>query len=505
MCLYFRNLGIMKNSSISAEDARRAARNAGAIAAASILSKGALFFWQLVLARAIGEADYGIYGTVGAFIAVGTAIVNFGMGPIVIRDVAREPKLAGKYLTATLVMQTLLALLAYGLVNGAAALGGYSSAIQSLLMLAAISLVVDILGNMTNDILLAQERMLASSVVSVGHIILLIVLAGAAVWAGYGLPGVYVATIIAGVGRALALWGLVLRGGVRPQLPFDRVIALPLLLNGAPLAISAFLSLAYQHADKLITTRFIGETETGYLTAAFVIIFGVIELLNTTILIATYPMMSRYQGEAFGFIVEKLAFFTLLAGVPLALVLSIFAVQITVPLFGANFLPTAGVLRILIWYAVAAMTTNIFAQALVVENRQRALLIIRATGLTLNIVLDVLLIARIGIVGAALASFAAEIFVLAVVVSRFQRLEWARIAPRLLRLLAVGAFVGTVMLLLGRVHPLVGITVGGLLYIMGVARVLEADDWDLLYRLAAAMPGGGFIRRYWQRDVTINW
>src|SRR5690606_41814485 len=86
---------------ISAQEARRAARNAGALAAASILSKGALFVWQLILARAIGEAGYGIYGTVGAFIAGGTAIVNFGMGPIVIRAVARAPQRAGKYMAAT--------------------------------------------------------------------------------------------------------------------------------------------------------------------------------------------------------------------------------------------------------------------------------------------------------------------------------------------------------------------------------------------------------------------
>jgi O-antigen/teichoic acid export membrane protein len=284
--------------SISAQEARRAARNAGALAAASILSKGALFFWQLALARLLGEAAYGIYGTVGAFIAVGTSIVSFGMGPIVIRDVARAPQQAGKYLTTTLTIQSALAVL-----------GGYEPEIRALLALAALSLLVDILGNMTNDLLLAQEKMLASSVVSVVHIIVLIALAAGVLLAGQGLQGLYIATLTAGALRALALWGLVIRSGVRPVWPLNTSIAGALLLNGAPLALSSFLMLAYQHADKLMTTRFIGSTQTGYLTAAFVVIFGVIELLSTTILTAIYPMMSRYhadgQGETFGFIVEK--------------------------------------------------------------------------------------------------------------------------------------------------------------------------------------------------------
>src|SRR5690606_15318751 len=219
-------------------------------------------------------------------------------------------------------------------------------------------------------------------------------------------------TLTAGALRALALWGLVIRSGVRPVWPLNTSIAGALLLNGAPLALSSFLMLAYQHADKLMTTRFIGSTQTGYLTAAFVVIFGVIELLSTTILTAIYPMMSRYhadgQGETFGFIVEKLAFFTLLISLPLALVLSSFAVEITVPLFGPNFRPTADVLRILIWYAATAMTSNIFAQALIVQNRQRTLMLIRTSGLAINITLNALLIPRIGISGAALASFLAE-------------------------------------------------------------------------------------------------
>jgi O-antigen/teichoic acid export membrane protein len=501
---------------ISSVEARRAARNAGAIAIASILSKGALFAWQLVLARMIGETHYGIYGTVGGFIAIGSSIVNFGMGPIVIRDVARNPSSAGKYLTATLFMQTLLALVAYLVVNGAAALGSYPGEIRAYLALAAISLMIDILGNMCNDLLLAQERMTASSVIAVGHIILLITLAAVALVAGYGLLGVYMATLVAGVARAAVFW-LMLK--VRPQFPFDRSIAIPLLLNGAPLAISAFLSLAYQHADKLMSARFIGSTETGYLTAAFVIIFGVVELLNTTILIAIYPMMSRYHGSpTFGFIVEKLAFFTLVVSLPIALTLSIFATEITVPLFGPDFAPAAGVLRILIWYAVASMTVNVFAQGLTVQNRQRSLLGLRAAGLATNIALNVLLLPRIGVEGAAVASLTAEILILIFMTRNFTAagLEWSHVLPRFVRLIALGVLTAVTMSVLGgltsdmsihALRPVIGIISGLSLYTGGilVAHVLAPDDWDLLYRLVAAMPGGALVLKYWKRDTVINW
>src|SRR5437868_3142939 len=185
---------------IGGAEARRAARNAGAIAASSILSRGLQFGWQLILVPGLGPEAYGIYGAVAAFIMVGASIPAFGMGAIFIRDIARYPERAGKYLTATLFMQTILGLVAYLGVNVAAGAGGYSEAVRGFLALAGISLIVDIIGNMCNDLLLAQERMVSTSIVTICHVVVLVTFAGIGLKSGYGLLGVYIGTILAGVG-----------------------------------------------------------------------------------------------------------------------------------------------------------------------------------------------------------------------------------------------------------------------------------------------------------------
>jgi hypothetical protein len=55
--------------------------------------------------------------------------------------------------------------------------------------------------------------------------------------------------------------------------------------------------------------------------------------------------------------------------------------------------------------------------------------------------------------------------------------------------------------------PLLGMAAGGIAYLGAVLalRILQPDDWDLLYRLAAALPGGVIIRRVWRRDTAITW
>jgi O-antigen/teichoic acid export membrane protein len=507
-------MAAQNNPHISGQDARRAARNAGAIMLASIISKGALFGWQIFLARSLGDADYGVYGSVGAFIAIGMSIVSFGMGPIIIREVARAPEKAGRYLSITLILQSGLALVAYCGLALVASLGGYPEVVQGFLLLAGVNLLIDILGTMVNDMLIAQERMWASSWVSILHVLLLISAAALALIAGYGLQGVYIATILTGVARSGILWALLLRGGVRPVFPVDWGLSRVLLLSSAPLALSSFITLAGQHIDKLITTRLLGTVSTGYLTAAFTVIFGVVELLNTTVLTATYPMMSRYYaegvGEAFGFMVEKLAFFTLFITLPIGLVISIFSVEIIQPLLGEDWLAAAAVLRVLIWYAVVMMFNNIFAQAMLVQNRQRRLMLIRAGGLALNITMNFILIQQVGVLGVAFASLAAELLMMLVLMANFRAvgLLWRRLIPRLGRLLLLAALSAGLMLWLGSVtHFLLAIVLGLALYAAGIlyGRILGADDWDLLYRLIAVAPGGALVRRYWRRDVPLNW
>ena len=495
----------------SGEDTRRAARNAGALAAASLFSKGLMFAWVVVLGRWLGTVEYGIYGTVGALATIATVMGSFGMGLIVVRDVSRKPSLAGQYLAATLYMQTILIGLAYIVMNTASWVIGYSDVIRVYTALTGIGLMVDVYGNMCSDQLLAQERMVVTSVVETVHILIRIALVALALWLGYGLFGLYIAGIVAGSARSIAFGWALARTGVRPEFPLQiRRVALPLLMNSAPLAASAVLSLAYQQADKLFSTRLLDEASTGYLTAAFVVITGVIELLNSTVLIATYPMMSRYAGQVFGFIVGKLVFFTVLVALPIALTLSLFAPEIMIPLFGADFTPTARVLRALIWYALVAMVVNVFAQGMMVQNRQRRLLIVRASGLTLNLTLNLtlLLAFHMDVMGLVYASVAAELVVLTVLLATFRQdgLETRRLMQQAGRAVLAAAVTAGVMFAGGRLHFIVGI-VGGVGAYAGMVLfggVLADDDWDLLYRLIAVMPGGGFIQRYWKRDIVLN-
>jgi O-antigen/teichoic acid export membrane protein len=350
--------------------------------------------------------------------------------------------------------------------------------------------------------------MVSTALIATGHALALIALAGAALAAGAGLWGLYIAVLSAGLLRAGVYWAALLRAGVRPQFPVDRAVARSLIVNGAPLAITSFLALAYAHVDKLISTAVIGEEGTGQLTAGFVIVFGVIELLSTTVLVAVFPMMSRAHDHRamFEFMIEKLAFFNLMISLPIAIFTSLLAVPIAALLFGAEFTRTADVLRVLIWYAAAAMVSSVFAQALVIENRQRRTLAIRSFSLTINVALLLILLEPVGVAGAAVASLSAELIALALLALsfRFPADWWRRVISHAWRLALVGAILAGVVVVTRGIHPVVAGLVGAPLYVALalISGAIARDDWDLIYRLALAIPGGSIIGRYWKRELA---
>ncbi len=486
---------------------RRVIDNTLAIGGSAIVSKGLMFLWQILLARALGASGYGIYGTIGALLAVGAAIPDLGMGLIVIREVAKQPQAAGRYLGATLSLQPLLAAAGYAALLLGARVFGYDLEIRLLLAFAALSLLVDVLGNMCHNQLVAAERMAAPAAISVAHIVLLMALGGAALLAKGGLWGLYAAALIAGIARTSAYWIVLSRAGHRPVFPVERTLMRRLLVDGLPLALAAFLSLAGMHADKLLTTALLGVQSTGQLTAAFVIVFGVTELIGTPLLVATLPLLSRAESEGASrvsyAVIEKLTFFNLLVSLPLAVTVSTLAVPLSHGLFGSEYAGAAGVLRLLIWYAAVAMPASVFAQVLTVRNRQGRVLATRTVGLAANVALSLALIPSLGVAGVALAALVGEAVVLVqlVISVRLPAGWWAGIAARLGRVGAATLGLAACTLGLRGLHPLLALLTALPVYIVLIRlfRALVPEDWLLVSRLLTSVPGAAAVERLWAR------
>lgn len=480
---------------ISTPDASsRVARNATAIAVSSMLARGLQFAWAIFLAQLLGQAGYGTWGTISGMITVAATLPEFGFGLIVLRDVARHRDLAGRYLAVTLVIQPILGAIAYILLIGAGLLLPYDTPIRLLLVIAGLNVMIDTLGNMGYNQLLAAEQMIATSAILVTHILLLVSFGFAILLSGGGLAGLYVATASAGVFRVAMHWIAMRRIDVRPRWPFDGSVARHLAIAGLPLAISSFFTLAYQHIDKVLVYTLLSSRDAGNLVSAFVIVFGVVEVLNTTILTALFPMMSRMAHESpegLRHLTERLSFLTLVITLPVGVGVSALATPLARLLF-PGFLGSSQVLEVLIWHTVVMMVGNGYAQQMLVQNRQTRLLIIRVVGLIFNIVLNILLLPVLGVQGAGVAIFVSQVVMLILLIAA-QRPTAGNLAHWLgqaARVLVAGALMFGTIAVLRDFSPIIAGVVSLPAYALAVIlmRALSREDWAIVRRVVVSLP-----------------
>lgn len=439
-------------------EAQRVARNAASLIGARVITAGALLVWQVLLARQLAPAEYGLYATIAALMAVGAVLPDFGIGVIHVRTAARQPMGAGRILTAALALHIPLAVLAYVAVQAFAALLGYSPELQAVLLLAAVSLLIDVAGTAAHNQLVAGERIGRAAMLSALHAVLLMTAGGFVLAAGGGLWAVYGAVIACGLVRTTAFWAVLWPTAWRPVPRVEPATARRLIRSGMPLGAAAALTLGLMHADKLATTAVLGEAPTGQLMIAFVLVFGLVELLGTTVLVAALPTMSRQapDGERLPGMLRHLLVFDLAVGLPAAGLLMVVGPAIGERLFGLEYAAGASLLPILGWYVVLHLWEGALAQGAIVQDRQASVLVARAAGLAVNLALILTLLPRLGIAGAAYAMIAGDLVIIAVFLMRLRlpAAFWTAIARDAVRLGPAALFLGATLLLLsGRVPP----------------------------------------------------
>jgi len=481
----------------AAPAALRVARNALALLGSKVLTSLILFGWQLAVARELGPSLYGVYGAIGAMLAVAAVLPDLGLGIVVARETARRPASAPRILTATLVLQPALSLLAAALVTGLARRLGIGAGFGLLVPLAALTLVTDTLGNLCHSQLVGAERLVAPSVIALVHTVILVGLGALLLRLGLGLWGVYGAMVAASLVRAAVYWERLILLGLTPEWPVSRLLATQLVREGWPIALLGLVGLGRLNLDRLVVTRLLGTAATGELQAAFVVAFGVVEVLSVTLLVAVFPLMARtfHEGppERYALQVERLTGAALLVGLPLAFGGELFARRACILFFGPAFEGSARLLLLMLWAAAAAMVGGALGQALIVQGRQRALLAARSGVLAAFAALLLVLVPRIGLVGAPIASLATEVAAVPLLglLAGLSALSWKRVLGNGLKILLAAGFATFAA---GSLDPRGGILALGtiaVLYPAGIValRVVSREESRRLGEIAALLIG----------------
>lgn len=395
------------------------ARGAGILLVGRTLGRGVGFVAQLILGRLLGPAAFGLYAIGWNLFLIAGQLASLGLEHGVVRYAAPRDQGAGvaravatRSLRATLLASSFAAVvLAFAAGPLAEGVFGKPAARPVILAFSAGLLVLPAL-RVAAAATRASQRMhwsvVAEDMVQPGlHLVLILVLVlgiGGVVPAVWAMVGSYIG------GLAVAL--VFVRRALPPQAveqtaPVGGATTAELVRFSIPAATAGMLSVMAMWIDRLFVGYFLTEAATGLYQAASHVSIGF------TILLASFnaifgPMSAdlwhRNETDRLNALFKVGTKWGLYLGLPAFIVVLAVPEAAIVTLLDARYADAATPLVILCAAQTANLATGAVGFLMVMTGRQNRWLGLSAVALGMNVVLNVVLIPRFELVGAATAT-----------------------------------------------------------------------------------------------------
>lgn len=358
------------------------------------------------VARTVGAEHYGVLVAAITVVMYLTFVVDAGMDMVGVKQVTAHPERVPELLAsvlgarlliaiATIICTAAFALAALPRVDGLALALYAGTLLATAISTKFVHLGIDRAGNT------AWSRVLGESIMAA--LVLLLVRQPA------DLLKIPAAQIAGDLVAALLLLSL-LPVGRRPHaLRLEMGSTLALLRDARPMVLHGLLGLAIFNSDFLFLRVLQDSESVGYYSVAYTLISFAQNLgvAYTMSLIPTFTV-ARDDRAAAQRAVDNGMGQALLGALPVTVGGLLVAPALVHLLFGPSYAPSARPLQILLLLVPVSLVRNVWQAVLVAYNRQDLMLRTVAWAAAVNVVLNVALIPRYGMVGAAVATVVTE-------------------------------------------------------------------------------------------------
>lgn len=406
--------------------AQRIARNTAWFTMGSIGQKLLSLLYFTVVAMAVGAAGTGRYFFALAFTALFAMAADWGISPVITREIAKDRARGLALLRAALRCKVVAIVVTALAVTVVAAVAGYPADVRRAVAVATAALAIDALHVILYAVLRGLQRVHYEAIGTVVNqaIVTALGLGVLITFAGLhrGSDTLFVAerpmdtawllapfVVAAVVNLGIALYGLVREGVFRELRNTARGSWRWLLAAATPFAFTAILARVYTYSDTFLLSRLSTDAEVGYYSVPFKIAFA-FQFIPLALVGALYPAMSETAardrtrlGVTFTEAVRSL----LLVALPIAFGIGLLANRIVATVYGPAFLPSVAPLMVLA-AAIPLTFVNFPAGYLLnAVDRQATNTVLVAVATAANIALNVVLIPVWGATGAAISALAA--------------------------------------------------------------------------------------------------
>jgi O-antigen/teichoic acid export membrane protein len=429
--------------------ARRILANAAYRLLADAGSKIASVAFFVVMARELGDEQFGVFAFGLAFVTLASTLGNFGQDQVLTREVARDHGLLDRYFANTIAIKLVLAGLSLAVTIGIAAAAGLAPETRDVTILLGLAVVLELLMSTCFASYQAFERLEYIPVALISQRFLTAGIGIAALLSGAGVvaaAGIYFAGAV--VGFVLAIWLLYDRVA-RPRLEVEPRSWWRLMRAALPIGLAGVFAVILFRVDTAMLAAYESKSVVGDYSAAYRL-FEATLFVSWSVGAAVYPVFSRLTPStepSVGFVYERSLKLVTALTLPLAVGAAVLPRQVVATLYGEQYEDAASALRLLAPAIALYPLSYLGGYLLVSQNRQRVLTVVYGVVALENILLNLVLIPTLSLEGAALGTSISQLLVAVAFVTISQqavgRIAWRRVlaGPVAATVLATGAMV----------------------------------------------------------------
>lgn len=387
------------------------------LACGEIIGRSFTFVLTIYAARILGATEFGVFSFALAFVGIFMFLAHWGIFSIVTREFARDEKNETIF-PALLGLKMALSIVAFAIMFLASFLATANPAIRVVVWIIAGSELVNNFFLLIYAFLEARQRMQYEAGAKILQLILVSVFGFLVLWQAPSARNLGFAYFGA---MGLALVSLFVVFSLRFQrirFRWDGAIWRRFLKLSWPIGLANALGMIFVSSDSVILGYLGGITATGWYNAAYRIV-GMLMLPSALMLSSFFPVLSRFFDESRAHVQRIYNLYrevTVIIALPMIVGGIVLAPRIIPFLYGESYVPAILAFQILITIAGVNLLYNPYGAMFVVANKQKAILAINAIGAVLNILLNIFLIPRYSLYGAAVATLVTYLLVLCVTI-----------------------------------------------------------------------------------------
>ncbi len=390
----------------------RIGKNMVFLVSGELIGKLLTLGFTIYAARYLHAEGFGIISFALAFNGLFVLFADIGFYELLIREVARDKKIVGKYLGNVLTMKVFLVALLFGLMVLSINLLGYPPKTKLVVYVIGFALLLDAFTMLSNAIFQAFEKM---QYLAIGKVLKNSVMLLGAFIAASSDMGIIAFALLYILGNSILFLYtaiILLKKFTIPKFEFDRGLWIFLLTEGAPFWASYIFIVIINQVDQVMLSFMVGDSAVGIYTAAYKIVFT-LNFIPLMFVSAIYPVTSKLfisSKESLKMVFERSFKYLLIAGMSLVVFLTFFGEEIICYVFGTEYLNSTECLYVLVWAQVFIFLNVTYTNLLKSIDRQRVILSVMIFVLILNVVMNFVLIPAFSYVGASYATLSARIF-----------------------------------------------------------------------------------------------